>query len=76
MITDMNSRRPLFCALALFACCLLAVPPQLQSQAAQAGPAGPTARRQSDYRPAHRLLDSRYAADSRESGRARCFGAT
>ena len=40
MITDMNSRRPLFCALALFACCLLAVPPELQSQAAQAGPAG------------------------------------
>jgi hypothetical protein len=40
MITDMNSRRPLFCSLALFACCLLAVPPQLQSQAAQTGPAG------------------------------------
>lgn len=36
----MNSRRPFFCALALFACCLLAVPPELQSQAAQTGTAG------------------------------------
>ncbi len=39
MKTDMNSRRPLFLSLALLACCLLAMPRDVQSQAAQAGQA-------------------------------------
>jgi hypothetical protein len=39
----MISRRPIFSALALFACCLLAVPAELQSQAAQAGQSSPVA---------------------------------
>jgi hypothetical protein len=33
----MNSRRPIYSALALLACCLLAVPPDMQAQAAAAG---------------------------------------